>query len=47
MDDNERRMWVENDEDLYNWFKSERMGLYQFVINNRAELTQIINNKLN
>jgi hypothetical protein len=46
MDDNERRLWVLNDEGLYNWYKSTRQGLYKFIKNNRDELTNIINQKL-
>lgn len=42
MNDEERRLWVLNDEGLYNWFKSERIGLYEFIKRNRIELTRII-----
>lgn len=47
MDDEERRQWVMNDEGLYNWWRSSRMGLYKFVEENRDELTKIINKALN
>jgi hypothetical protein len=46
MDDEERRKWVMNDEGLYNWYRSSRMGLYEFVKQNREELTKIINKAL-
>lgn len=46
MDDNERRLWVLNDEGLYNWWKSTGVGVYRFVRENRKELTKIINRKM-
>jgi hypothetical protein len=46
MDDEERRQWVLNDEGLYNWYRSSRMGLYVFIKANRKELTDIINKQL-
>lgn len=46
MDDNERRLWVMNDEGLYRWWKSSRKGIYEFIKENRAELTRIINKAL-
>ena len=42
MNDRERELWVLNDEGLYRWYKSERVGLYQFINNNRAEITRLI-----
>lgn len=47
MDDNERKMWVNNDEGLYNWWKSSRMSLTAFVKENRAEIDEAINSVLN
>lgn len=46
MDDEERRLWVLNDEGLYNWFKSERISMTLFIKTHRDELTNIINRKL-
>lgn len=46
MDDDERKNWVMNDEGLYNWYISERIGLTKFVKEHRKELTDIINKKL-
>lgn len=43
MDDNERRLWVLNDEGLYNWYRSSRQSITQFIKENREELTQLIN----
>lgn len=42
MNDRERRMWVENDEPLYRWWKSTGIGLYRFVGQNRGEITRTI-----
>ena len=42
LNDNDRRDWVNNDEGLYDWWKSSGIGLYRFVRENRAELTRII-----
>jgi len=47
MNDAERRLWVENDEGLYSWWKSSRIGLYLFVKENRAELTRMILGRMN
>jgi len=45
MNDQERRLWVLNDEGLYNWFQSERYRytILQFIQQYRSELTAIIN----
>lgn len=47
MNDEERRQWVLNDEGLYNWYISSRMGLYKFIRENRDEIDRIINQVLN
>lgn len=47
LNDEERRQWVDNDEGLYNWWKSTKMGLYRFVRENRAEIDAVINQTLN
>jgi hypothetical protein len=36
------KQWVENDEGLYNWWKSSRMSLASFVKANRVELERAI-----
>ncbi|MBW2986863.1 hypothetical protein KY333_05835 [Candidatus Woesearchaeota archaeon] len=46
MNDEERKMWVMNDEGLYNWWKESHIGLNEFVKRNRETLTGIINKKL-
>ena len=42
--DEERRMWVMNDEGLYGWFTSERprVGITTFIRNNRQEIDEAI-----
>ena len=46
LNDKDRRQWVANEEGLYNWWKSSKMGLYRFVRENRKELTTIIMREL-
>jgi hypothetical protein len=43
IDDEERRMWVENDEGLYNYRLSTRMSVTEFVRTHRAEIDAVIN----
>lgn len=47
MNDEERRLWVLNDEGLYNWYIRSHKGLYTFVRENREELTEIIDRAMN
>ena len=47
MNDNERELWVLNDEGLYNWFRSSHKPIRVFIKENRAEITQAINKALN
>lgn len=42
LNDADRREWVMNDEGLYQWWRSSRIGLSAFVRENRDELTRII-----
>lgn len=43
MNDEERRLWVLNDEGLYTWWRSSRLNMRTFIRVNRAELTACIN----
>jgi hypothetical protein len=43
MNDNDRADWINSDEGLYRWWKSEGGSLRSFIRKNRAELTRIIN----
>lgn len=38
MNDNERRMWILNDEGMYNWFRSSRQSITKFMQENRSEI---------
>ena len=42
LNDENRREWVMNDEGLYNWYRSSRLPIQEFVRENRDELTEII-----
>ena len=42
LNDEERRLWVLNDEGLYNWWRSSRQAIRAFIRANRKELDQVI-----
>lgn len=42
MNDKDRAQWIDNDEGLYNWWKSSRMPKAKFIKENRDELTRVI-----
>jgi len=46
MNDSDRAEWVNNDEGLYNWWKSEGGSLRNFIRNHREEITRVIENVL-
>jgi hypothetical protein len=46
INDEERRLWVLNDETLYLWWRSSRATMRQFIRENREELTSYINKVL-
>lgn len=43
----EIEMWVDNDEGLYNWWRSSRMPKRQFIRENQQELSDCIDRVLN
>jgi hypothetical protein len=47
--DEERRLWVLNDEGLYQWFirSRPRLGIRAFIQANRAEIDECIDRVLN
>jgi hypothetical protein len=47
MNDRERTLWVQNDEGLYRWWRSERKPLAKFIKDNREQLDAIINKAIN
>lgn len=44
--DEERRLWVLNDEGLYNWWTRSRLPLKKFIKDNRVELDKAIDKAL-
>lgn len=44
MNNTERSQWIDNDEGLYNWWKSSRMSKIKFIKENREEIDRVINN---
>jgi hypothetical protein len=42
MNDTERAQWVDNDEGLYNWKRSTRLPMREFLRQNRAEIDAAI-----
>ena len=47
MNNNERELWVLNDEGLYNWWKSSHQSISKFIRANRAEIDQYITRTVN
>lgn len=46
MNDKEREMWIDNDEGLYNWWRSSGLSKRAFIRANREELTRLITKAL-
>lgn len=46
MNDTDRAQWIDNDEGLYDWWKSSRQSKRGFIRENRADITQAIDNVL-
>jgi hypothetical protein len=42
MSNSEISQWIDNDEGLYNWWKSSRQSKTNFIKENKSELTQCI-----
>ena len=45
--DEERRLWVLNDEGLYKWQRSSGLDVRAFIRANRKELDEVIDNVVN
>lgn len=43
----EIKQWIDNDEGLYNWWKSSRQTQSAFIRDNRQEIVTAINRVLN
>ena len=46
LNNEERRQWVNNDEGLYNWWKSERCSMTIFIKNNKNDIDACIKRAL-
>jgi hypothetical protein len=46
MNDTERAQWIDNDEGLYDWWRSSRQNKQAFIRENRTEITEVINRVL-
>ena len=44
LNDTDRSQWIDNDEGLYNWWRSSRQSKRAFIKENRAEIDQAIRN---
>lgn len=42
MTNTERSQWIDNDEGLYNWWRSSRQSKAQFIRDNHAEIDAAI-----
>ena len=47
MDNRERSLWIDNDEGLYNWWLTSRQSKGKFIKENREELDNYVNRRLN
>lgn len=46
MNNDERSQWIDNDEYLYDWWRSAQMSMERFIVENRQELDKYIATKL-
>lgn len=44
MNNTKREQWIDNDEGLYNWWKSSKLSKREFIKQNKAEIDAAINN---
>lgn len=44
MNDTQRQQWIDNDEGLYDWWKSSKKSKRAFIKENRAEIDKAIEN---
>ena len=42
LNDDDRSQWIDNDEGLYDWWKSSRLSKREFIRQNRAEIDAAI-----
>lgn len=46
LNDQERHLWILNDESLYNWYRSSRQSMRAFIRENRDEIDSAIRKTL-
>lgn len=46
MNNRERMQWIDNDEGLYNWWRSSKQNKKDFIDDNLTEIDSVINNVL-
>jgi hypothetical protein len=46
LNDRDRAQWIDNDEGLYNWWRSSRLSKRNFIKENKAEIDRGILNAL-
>lgn len=46
IDNKERRLWIDNDEGLYRWWKSSRLPIGKFIAANKSEIDAAIRRAL-
>lgn len=46
MNNGDREQWIDNDEGLYNWWRSSRLSKRKFIQENRAAIDEAIGNVL-
>ena len=46
MNNNERSLWIYNDESLYFWWKRTRLSIREFIRRNRTELDKVISKRM-
>lgn len=44
MNNSDRNQWIDNDEGLYNWWKSSGLNKAEFIKLYKQEIDQVINN---
>jgi hypothetical protein len=42
--DRDRSQWIDNDEGLYNWWRSSRLSKREFIRQNRTEIDAVVSN---
>ncbi len=42
LNDKDRAQWIDNDEGLYNWKRSSRLSMREFIRQNREEIDILI-----